>query len=95
MNPLEKLAAKKFLIRELSKLAMLPKKLPALGGQKANVYTQNAKRNAQKMGHGARWDFNTRQTMPVNQTTAAAGRPMNQAPAWPKKKPKAMSVASR
>ena len=94
MNPLEKLAAKKFLTKKLSKLASLPKNLPALGGQKANVYTQNAKRNAQRMGQGARWDFNTRQTVPVNQTTAAAGRPMGQAPAWPRK-PKAVSVASR
>ena len=85
MNPLEKLAAKKFLIRELSKLAMLPKTLPPVNSPKAKKWTQRAQTNAQRMGHGGRWDFNPRQSMPVTQTTmAAAPKPL-----------KNMSVASR
>ncbi len=72
MNYLEKTAKKQKLIW-LLKEAMLPAKLPPIGSQQAKNWTAMAKKNAANMGHKARWDFNTRQTIPTGHTRPPAG----------------------
>lgn len=70
MNSLQKYAAKRRLTELLKQAAFAQ---PASGAQ-ARQWTDSAKRNAEDMGHRARYDFVNKQTVPVDQSTMGTHR---------------------